>query len=154
VWSPNRKTSLSPDKSSVRSQKVKAYAECYAPLPRVRTKSTFASFVVASLTCLVCFIHASRAQAQAGTGASPVITQNIDESQLVTLRGNTRAETTPGNDRGRAANNLPMEHMLLQLRRPSQQEQELQQYIEQLQDPKSPNYHYWLTADQFGERFG
>ena len=113
----------------------------------VRANSTLTSVVIASLTCLVCFIHASRAQAQAGVGAFPVIRQSIDKSQLVTLRGNTRPEATPGNDRGRAANDLPMDHMLLQLRWPLRQQQELQRYIEQLQDSKSPNYHHWLTAD-------
>ena len=30
----------------------------------------------------------------------------------------------------------------------------LAQFIEQLHDPASPNFHRWLTAQEFGERFG
>jgi subtilase family serine protease len=33
-------------------------------------------------------------------------------------------------------------------------ENELQQFIDDLHDPKSPNFHKWLTAQQFGERLG
>ena len=68
-------------------------------------------------------------RAQSGSGARVLITQNIDESQLVTPDGNTRPEATSENDRGPVANDLRMEHMLLQLRRPPEQEQALQQFI-------------------------
>ena len=73
---------------------------------------------------------------------------------LITLRGNTRPEANPTNDRGPVADDSPMEHMMLLLRRSSQQEQELAQLIEGLTDPKSPSFHQWLTAQQFGHRFG
>jgi subtilase family serine protease len=72
----------------------------------------------------------------------------------VTLRGNTRAEANSANDRGRVPDSLPLEHMLLQLRRPPELERQLAQYLDDLQDPQSPRYHQWLTADQFGEKFG
>jgi len=49
---------------------------------------------------------------------------------------------------------VTIDHMLLQLRRPPQQEQDLEQFIDELHDPSSPNFHQWLTAKQFGERFG
>ncbi len=78
----------------------------------------------------------------------------VDESRLVTLEGNTRAESIPANDRGRVADNMPMEHMLLQLQHSAEQEESVNALIDQLHDPNSPNYHQWLTAAQFGERFG
>jgi Pro-kumamolisin, activation domain/Bacterial Ig-like domain (group 3) len=83
-----------------------------------------------------------------------VIIQNVDESKLATLAGNTRPEATKQNDRGLVADSLPLDHMLLQLRRSPEQERELLQYIEELQTPSSPNFHHWLTAKQYGERFG
>jgi subtilase family serine protease len=92
--------------------------------------------------------------AQAQNGAPVLITQNVDENQLVTLAGNTRPEANAQNDRGAVPGDLVMEHMLLQLKRSPQQEQKLEQFIEQLQTPSSPNYHHWLTAKQFGARFG
>jgi hypothetical protein len=84
-------------------------------------KPGFVSFAVAVLTCVLSIVSPSRVQAQT---RSPIITQGIDESKLVTLKGNTRPEANPGNDRGPVLNNLPIEHMLLQLRRSPEQEQE------------------------------
>jgi subtilase family serine protease len=47
-----------------------------------------------------------------------------------------------------------MEHMMLQLQRSPEREKELRQYIDELETPGSPNYHKWLTAQEFGERYG
>jgi hypothetical protein len=92
--------------------------------------------------------------AQAQNSRPVLITQNVDESKLVTLAGNTRPEANKQNDRGLVTDNLAMDHMLLQLKRSAEQEQELGQYIDELQDPSSPNFHQWLTAKEYGERFG
>ena len=83
-----------------------------------------------------------------------LITQTVDESKLVTLAGNTRPEATAKNDRGVVSDTLLLDHMLLQLKRSPQQERALRQYIDSLQNRHSPNYHHWLTAKQFGKRFG
>jgi hypothetical protein len=86
--------------------------------------------------------------------ARPMITQSIVETSLVRLFGNVRPEAVAANDRGRVPDNFSMEHMLLQLKRPPAQEQALNQLIEQLHDPASPNFHRWLSANQFGAQFG
>ena len=91
---------------------------------------------------------------QSGRRARVLITQNIDEAKLVTLRGNVRPEATAVNDRGAVPEDFAMEHMLLQLQRPAELEKELQEFVDDLHDPQSPNFHKWLTAQQFGERFG
>jgi uncharacterized membrane protein len=83
-----------------------------------------------------------------------LITQTVDESHLVTLEGNTRPEAKAKYDRGPVADNLPMEHVLLLLKRSSEQEQALAQFIEQLHDSSSPVFHQWLSAKELGERFG
>jgi subtilase family serine protease len=49
---------------------------------------------------------------------------------------------------------LQLDHLLLQLKRSPEQENAVQKFLDDLQDPHSPNYHQWLTAAQFGERFG
>ncbi|MFZ0481179.1 MAG: choice-of-anchor D domain-containing protein [Terriglobales bacterium] len=94
------------------------------------------------------------AVAEAESSRHILITQNVDESKLVTLSGNTRPEAVAKYDRGRVADNLQMDHMLLQLRRSPEQEQELQLFIDQLTDKSSPSFHQWLTSQEFGERFG
>jgi subtilase family serine protease len=83
-----------------------------------------------------------------------MIREAIDNSKLVLLRGNTRPEANVRNDRGRVPDNFPMSHMLLQLKRSPEQEAALHQYVEDLQNPNSPNYHHWLTPDQFAEHYG
>jgi subtilase family serine protease len=99
---------------------------------------------------------AQTGSANKGVGSSvPVlITGPVDENNLVTLAGNTRPEANTKNDRGRVADDLPLEHMMLQLRRPPQQEKALENYIDQLQDPASPYFHKWLTAKQIGQKYG
>jgi hypothetical protein len=42
-----------------------------------------------------------------------LITREIDEPQLVTLKGNTRPEANAQNDLGAVADDFPMGHMLL-----------------------------------------
>jgi subtilase family serine protease len=86
--------------------------------------------------------------------ARPMITHRIDASKVVALAGNTRPEASAQNDRGRVAENYPMDHMLLQLKRPPDLEQALEAFIDELSTPGSPNYHKWLTAEVFGQRFG
>jgi hypothetical protein len=78
------------------------------------------------------------------------ITRPIDETQLVTLAGNTRPEANAANDRGTVADGLPIEHMLSLMRRSAAKETALGQTIDDLQDPHSPDYHHWLTAAEFG----
>ena len=72
---------------------------------------------------------------------------------MVTLRGNTRPEANSANDRGAVAGDLRLDHLELQLRLPLEKQQELDQLTRDQQDPKSPNYHKWLTPAEFVQRF-
>ncbi len=85
---------------------------------------------------------------------SPAILQAVNESKLVTLRGNVHPAVRPENDRGAVADDLRFDHLQLQLKRLPQGQAALDQFLAEQQDPQSSNYHKWLTAAQFGERFG
>lgn len=93
-------------------------------------------------------------QEESGLQVRSLISQNLDESRLVRLPGNTRPEARRENDRGIVADNFAMEHLLLQLRRSPEREQAVQSYIEELHKKGSPNFHRWMNARKFGERFG
>ncbi len=82
------------------------------------------------------------------------ITEEIDESRRVVLRGNARPEANRNNDRGYVGDDFRLEHMLLQLKRSPEQEQALDAYIAGLTDRNSANAHQWLTATQIGETYG
>jgi len=110
--------------------------------------------VVTSLVALLSFVLPVNAQSSAARNARPLITQNIDEGKLAVLAGNLRPEARAANDRGSVAHNLVLEHLLLQLKRPAEQETALKALIDDLHNPESANYHHWLTAAEFGERFG
>ena len=99
------------------------------------------------------FATSAHTQTAAGP-ARPMITQPVIEADSVRLFGNTRPEAVAATDLGRVPDDLPMEHLLLQLRRPPAQEEALKQFIDALHDPASPNFHRWLSPNQFGAQFG
>ena len=84
----------------------------------------------------------------------PLITQPVDEGQLTVLKGNTHPLAKPAFDVGTAPATLPMERMLLVLKRSPQQEAALRKLLDDQQSKSSANYHKWLTPAQFGEQFG
>ena len=88
------------------------------------------------------------------TPARSLITGEINEAKLVTLAGNTRPEANARNDRGALADSYPLDHMMLALQHSPEREQALNEFIYQLHDKYSPNFHQWIDAVQFGERFG
>ncbi len=85
---------------------------------------------------------------------SPRITEPVDETRLVTLKGNTHPMAVAQYDRGAAPASLPMNRMQLVLKRSSEQENALEQLLESQQDKSSARYHQWLTPGQFGRQFG
>jgi subtilase family serine protease len=92
--------------------------------------------------------------AQSARPPRPQITSVIDETKLHRLAGNTRSEANGANDAGRVADDFAMEHMLLQLKRPPEVEAAAAAAVDAMHDPKSPTYHKWLTAQQFGQLYG
>ena len=78
----------------------------------------------------------------------------MNDYKLVRLAGNTRPEATQANDRGRVPDEFAMSHLTLQLKRSPEQQAALDQYSADLQNPKSSNFHHWLTAETFGARYG
>ncbi|HSS97281.1 MAG TPA: S53 family peptidase, partial [Terriglobales bacterium] len=57
-------------------------------------------------------------------------------------------------DQGAAPADLPMERMLLVLKRSPEQQTSLSKLLDDQQDPSSASYHKWLTPEQFGQQFG
>src|SRR5580704_16095674 len=88
-------------------------------------------------------------------GALPArITQAIDETQLVRLKGNVHPLARPEFDKGAVPSSQPMKRMLLLLQRSPEQQAALQQLMLEQQSKDSPNFQKWLTPQQFGAQFG
>ena len=84
----------------------------------------------------------------------PRIREAIDDSRLVTLRGNTHPGARPEFDRGPVTPGFFLERMQLVLIRSSQQQSALKALLDTQQDRSSPNFHKWLTPGEFGQQFG
>jgi subtilase family serine protease len=82
------------------------------------------------------------------------VTQAVDDSNRVPLRGNVHRLARAEFDRGAVSDAQPATHLALVLKRSDDQESALEQLLEQQQDKTSPNYHKWLTPQQFGAQFG
>jgi hypothetical protein len=109
--------------------------------------------------CLLCFcalkFPASAQEALAPPGAvEPRIVTPVDETRLTVLPGNTHRMARPQFDQGLAPPDLPMERMLLVLKRSPEQQSALHKLLDDQQDKASLSYHKWLTPEQFGKQFG
>jgi subtilase family serine protease len=133
----------------VRAMDVSAFS--LRPLCRLKTSSVLAL----ALAAIVLACSGSATAQSVNTGLqSPLITQQIDETKLTVLKGNTHPSVRAQYDLGTAPATLPMERMLLVLKRSPAQEFALRKLLDQQQDQSSPSYHAWLTPDQFGKQFG
>ncbi|MGC1966590.1 MAG: protease pro-enzyme activation domain-containing protein [Candidatus Acidiferrales bacterium] len=92
--------------------------------------------------------------AQSSAASHALITQNIDESALVTLAGNTRPEVQFARDLGPVSDSLQLSHMYLQMKMSAEQEADAAALIDRLHNPSSAEYHQWLSLAQIEHRFG
>ncbi len=107
-----------------------------------------------SLLTLLLTLLAGLALGHAQNAATPArIVTPIDESQLVSLSGNTHPMATEANDRGRVSDALPMAGLMLVLSRTAEQQSAFDSYVQGEYDTSSPNYHRWLTTEQVGQNY-
>ena len=78
------------------------------------------------------------------------IIQPVDSNRMTALKGHVQPRALPENDRGPVSPAMPIRRAML-LFRPAAG---IDAFLAEQQVPGSPNYHKWLTAEQFGERFG
>jgi subtilase family serine protease len=111
-----------------------------------------AVYLTLSLGLLNGFAPLSHSQQTVHPAAT--IHEAIDESRLIRLGGNTRPEAIAANDHGIVPDDFPLNHLLLHLKRSPEVQAALEQYIENLHNPKSADFHKWLTPSEFASQFG
>src|SRR5713101_5766776 len=82
------------------------------------------------------------------------VTDTVDDTNRTMLRGNVHPMARAQFDRGAVADAQPLTRILLVLQRSAEQEAALRQLMEEQQSKSSPNYHAWLTPEDFGKKFG
>jgi subtilase family serine protease len=112
----------------------------------------FAPIAFRSFAALVlALLCAGSARAQAPKSR---INARIDDAARVVLRGTVPLPARPEFDQGEAPAQTEMKHVRLFLQRTPEQQASLDKYLAGLIDKSSPNYHKWLTPDEFGRLFG
>ena len=84
----------------------------------------------------------------------PLITEKVDDNNLITLRGNTPPAATAANDRGPVNPAMAMSGLVLALRRSPEQQAAFDAFVASQYDQNSPNFHQWLQPDEVGVKFG
>ena len=84
----------------------------------------------------------------------PLVHEPVDDRHRVVLKGNVHPLARPQFEVGTAPPDLPMERMLLVLKRSPEQETALLKLLDDQQDKSSPQFHKWVTPEQFGQQFG
>ena len=82
------------------------------------------------------------------------ITKSVDNRQRIALHGHMHPKARPENDQGRVSPSLDLSYVTLALAPSATQQVELDQLLAGQQTPGSPNYHHWLTPEEYAQRFG
>jgi subtilase family serine protease len=83
-----------------------------------------------------------------------LVSAPVDPGNRFTLKGHHPAWASAQNDAGAVPSDLALERLTIVLSRPPQVEHAFTQLLADQQNPKSPNYHHWLTPVEIGKRFG
>jgi subtilase family serine protease len=82
------------------------------------------------------------------------ISGSLSNGQTVTLKGNVHRKALPQFDQGPVDPAMRMGTITLMTPPNAAQQRALAQLLAKQQDRKSPNYHKWLTPEQYADRFG
>src|SRR5947209_8639369 len=74
----------------------------------------------------------------------------VNASRMVALKGHVHPKAQNRYDRGPLDASMELAYVTLMLKPASS----LEAFLAEQQNPDSPNFHRWLTAEQFGDRFG
>ncbi|HEX3880660.1 MAG TPA: protease pro-enzyme activation domain-containing protein [Bryobacteraceae bacterium] len=78
----------------------------------------------------------------------------IDPQQRVALRGFVHPSAKAADDAGAVSDSFALPAMTLAFRPSATQQAALNTLLAEQQNPSSPNYHKWLTPEEFADRFG
>ena len=118
-------------------------------------KTVFAPFQQKRLR--ICGILAAGAMAAGSLSAqspAPRIRTEISSSATSIIKGSLHPLAQQRNDVGRMPADTRLTGISIYFNRSAAQQADLQALLAAQQDPSSPQYHQWLTPDQFAARFG
>ena len=108
---------------------------------------------LASAGLLLCGASSTVAQTNTAVASSQPIS-SIDPSPRVMIAKSAHLLANAMNDAGPVEGAAPMDRMVLVLGMTAEQEQQLHTLLDSQQTKGSPDFHHWLTPEEFGNRFG
>ncbi|HZC66789.1 MAG TPA: S53 family peptidase [Candidatus Dormibacteraeota bacterium] len=109
---------------------------------------------LAVVTASLVLCCAAYAQGGAAKGPGTRIQGEIEDAQRMVVPGTHSPLARAEFEAGRLPSSTKLEGMTIVLGRSEAQEADLQALLAAQQDPKSAQFHKWLTADQVAARFG
>lgn len=104
--------------------------------------------VVGVSVCILLLVESVGAQTR------DLITGPVDSAMRSVLHSNRPQWAVAKNDRGAVASDLALNHLTLVLKRSPERQRAFEQFLTEQQNPRSPQFHRWLTSRQVGARFG
>src|SRR6516225_9042126 len=78
----------------------------------------------------------------------------VNDAELTRLSGSIHPQTRRALDQGSLPGTTTLRRMAIFFQPGPAQQSDLQKLLAEQQDPSSPNYHKWLTPEEYGMRFG
>src|SRR5579883_3067728 len=140
----------SPDQGGLLSQKRARPFSGVCPFARFRGADTIYDATVMPSARQVLRLLLFAAFAHGLFAAENRISRPVDPGRRITLRRHTSQWAQPRYDRGPAAASTSVPYLTLRLKPAAG----LEELLIRQRTPASPDYHRWLTPDEFGDRFG
>ena len=117
------------------------------------SRTTSLMFAIA-LLCLLSTTFAFAAAGSAAECTSIAVTNAVDENVRTPLPGNVHPLARAEFDQGKVSDGLPLEHVIMLLKRSPEKETALETRIDQMHNQQSPLYQQWLSPDEVGSCYG
>jgi subtilase family serine protease len=110
-----------------------------------KRSSLLVAYVMLSIASIIPLAHAQ---------TTNLVLAPVDPGNRVLLKRHHPVWASAQNDAGAVPAELALERLTIVLNRPPQAEAAFTQFLADQQNPKSANYHHWLTPVEIGQRFG
>jgi len=94
------------------------------------------------------------AAAPLAAGPPSRIQADLQNRQTFRLTGNIHPLVASAADQGEVPDSLALHHIAIHFKTTAAQQADLDRLLAAQQDPASPQFHQWLTPEQYANRFG
>src|SRR5262249_50749948 len=122
---------------------------------RIKKSNMSCVFAVIAVLCTIvsALLYSPATQTQSQS-IQRLVTQEVDESRRVTMHNNVHPFARSEFDRGTLNDSQPINRIYMLLSRSAEQQTALDKLMLEQMDSTSPNFHKWLTPEEYGTKFG